>query len=46
MRMNTAAAVVLPAIMAVRFAVEEDVVLDVEREVGPKGEVICVKGWQ
>lgn len=34
------AAVVPPAIMAVRFPVEEAVVVDVEREVG-KGEVTC-----
>jgi hypothetical protein len=36
--MNTTAAVVLPAMMAVRFAAAADVVVDVEREVG-KGEV-------
>lgn len=45
-RMNTMAAIVPPAIMAVRFmVVEEVVVVDVEREVG-KGEVTCVQGWQ
>jgi hypothetical protein len=44
--MNTMAAIVPPAIMAVRFmVVEEVVVVDVEREVG-KGEVTCVQGWQ
>jgi hypothetical protein len=44
--MNTMAAVMPPAIMAVRFVMMEEVVLvDVEREVG-KGEVTCVQGWQ